>query len=410
MIDTELSDKELLNFALDNGIIDTNTIRKQIEMNERKKFIAMHEYETWQGKNGLWYTYVPDNTKGRKLVKRKTKELIEDEIVKFYKSVENEPTINQVFDAWLDEKLKFGEIQKQSYDRYKTDFYRYFVNNEFFKHFSDRKIKYLSEDDLEEFIKVSIAKMNLTQKAYSGLRTIVNGIFKYAKKKKYSDISITNFIGDLDLSRRSFKKNIKNKENEVYQECEVEKLTSYLRSSSEDIRCQGLLLIFESGVRIGELCGLKPEDIHDGYIHIQRTEVKYKDDSDKWVMDVRDYPKSEAGDRYIIINEKAVNTIDNIMSLRENGEYLFMENGKRIRSNGFRRKLERVCNELGIKYKSNHKIRKTYGTMLIDNGVDESIVAEQMGHVDISTTKKYYYFSNKSEEKKREQIRKAISI
>ena len=231
MIDTELSDKELLNFALDNGIIDTNTIRKQIEMNERKKFIAMHEYETWQGKNGLWYTYVPDNTKGRKLVKRKTKELIEDEIVKFYKSVENEPTINQVFDAWLDEKLKFGEIQKQSYDRYKTDFYRYFVNNEFFKHFSDRKIKYLSEDDLEEFIKVSIAKMNLTQKAYSGLRTIVNGIFKYAKKKKYSDISITNFIGDLDLSRRSFKKNIKNKENEVYQECEVEKLTSYLRSS-----------------------------------------------------------------------------------------------------------------------------------------------------------------------------------
>lgn len=406
----DISDKELLNFAIENGIIDANTIRKQIEMNERKKFIEKHEHEIWQGKNGLWYTYLPGGTKGRRLVKRKTKELIEDEMVKFYKSIENEPTIKQIFEMWADEKLRYGEIQKQSYDRYKTDFDRFFVNNEFFKHFSDRKIKYLSEDDLEEFIKISIAKMNLTQKAYSGLRTIVNGIFKYAKKKKYADISITNFIGDLDLSRRSFKKNIKDKENEVYQEAEIEKLTSYLRSNQEDIRCQGLLLIFESGVRIGELCGLKPEDIHDGYIHIQRTEVKYRDESDRWVMDVRDYPKSEAGDRYIIINENAVKTIENIESIRENGEYLFMENGKRIRSNGFRRKLERVCNTLGIKYKSNHKIRKTYGTMLIDSGVDESIVAEQMGHADISTTKKYYYFSNKSEEKKREQISRAVYV
>lgn len=406
----DISDKELLNFAIENGIIDANTIRKQIEMNERKKFIEKHEHEIWQGKNGLWYTYLPGGTKGRRLVKRKTKELIEDEMVKFYKSIENEPTIKQIFEMWADEKLRYGEIQKQSYDRYKTDFDRFFVNNEFFKHFSDRKIKYLSEDDLEEFIKISIAKMNLTQKAYSGLRTIVNGIFKYAKKKKYADISITNFMGDLDLSRRSFKKNIKDKENEVYQEAEIEKLTSYLRSNQEDIRCQGLLLIFESGVRIGELCGLKPEDIHDGYIHIQRTEVKYRDESDRWVMDVRDYPKSEAGDRYIIINENAVKTIENIESIRENGEYLFMENGKRIRSNGFRRKLERVCNTLGIKYKSNHKIRKTYGTMLIDSGVDESIVAEQMGHADISTTKKYYYFSNKSEEKKREQISRAVYV
>ena len=89
----ELSDKELLQFAIDSGMIDTNTIRKQIEMNERRKFIEMHKYDTWQGKNGLWYTYLPDNTKGRKLVKRKTKEEIYDEIAMFYKSVETEPTI-----------------------------------------------------------------------------------------------------------------------------------------------------------------------------------------------------------------------------------------------------------------------------------------------------------------------------
>ena len=406
----ELSDKELLNFAIENGMIDANTIRKKIEMNERKKFIERHEHEIWQGKNGLWYTYLPDEQKRRKLIKRKTEEEIYDEIVKFYKSAENEPTIKDVFYMWSNEKLRYNEIQKQTYDRYETDFYRYFVNNECFKNFSDRKMRYIYEDDLEEFIKLTIAKLNLTQKSYSNLRTIINGIFRLAKKKGYTNISITNFMGDLDLSRRSFKKNIKDKNKEVYQDAEFEKMIEYLRNHNNDIRCLGLLLIFETGMRIGELCSMKPCDIQNGYIHIRRTEIKYKDDNGKWMLDVKEYPKTEAGDRYIIISENAQNTIENIKSIRCDGEYLFMENGKRIRSNGFRRKLSRVCDSIGIQYKSNHKIRKTYGTMLIDSGVDDSIVAEQMGHSDILITRKYYYFSRKSEEKKRKQITNAISF
>ena len=46
--------------------------------------------------------------------------------------------------------------------------------------------------------------------------------------------------------------------------------------------------------------------------------------------------------------------------------------------------------------------------MLIDGKVDDSIVAEQMGHVDIETTRKYYYYSNKNEEKRMEQVKSAV--
>ena len=56
-----------------------------------------------------------------------------------------------------------------------------------------------------------------------------------------------------------------------------------------------------------------------------------------------------------------------------------------------------------------HKIRKTYGTTLLDADVDESTVAEQMGHKDIATTKRFYYRSNKSDNTKFEQISKALS-
>ena len=163
-------------------------------------------------------------------------------------------------------------------------------------------------------------------------------------------------------------------------------------------------------MRIGELCGLKPEDISGKYIHICRTEVKLRDDDGNWVTEIKEYPKSEAGDRYIIISDSAKETLGLIMQARTNGEYLFTCGSKRIRSHSFRQKLRVVCKELDIRYRSNHKIRKTYGTMLIDNGVDDSIVAEQMGHTDIATTRRYYYFSNKSEDKKREQINHAVIL
>ena len=61
----------MLNFALESGMIDLDTIQMQIEMNERKKYLEMHNYKVWQGKNDLWYTKI-DEIGGTKLKKRKT--------------------------------------------------------------------------------------------------------------------------------------------------------------------------------------------------------------------------------------------------------------------------------------------------------------------------------------------------
>ena len=44
----------------------------------------------------------------------------------------------------------------------------------------------------------------------------------------------------------------------------------------------------------------------------------------------------------------------------------------------------------------------------MDCGVDDSVVAEMMGHRSIETTMKFYYRSNKSEKNKISQIEKAI--
>jgi len=57
-----------------------------------------------------------------------------------------------------------------------------------------------------------------------------------------------------------------------------------------------------------------------------------------------------------------------------------------------------------------HKIRKTYGTTLIDGGADEAFIKTQMGHSDIETTRKYYYFSNKNDENRANQVEAALAV
>ena len=172
----------------------------------------------------------------------------------------------------------------------------------------------------------------------------------------------------------------------------------------------GLLLQLQTGMRIGELSALKPEDVHSQYIRVCRTEVKYKNDESKWQVEIKEFAKTDAGNRELYFPDSVKWTLAQIQRLNPHGEYLFMNRGKRIRENTFNKRLSTVCDALKINHRSTHKIRKTYGTTLLDNDVNDSIVSEQMGHSDVATTRKLYYFCNKSEKTKIAQIKKAINF
>jgi integrase len=375
-------------------------------------------FKTWQGSDGKFYTYLPDDTKTekRKKVKRSTQESLDDAIISYYKSKENEPLVGTVFEMWVDEKLEYGEITKQTYDKYKNNYKRFF-KNEYYP-LDKCKVKYVTEEMLEKFIKTAISKLQLTRKGYADMRILINGIFKYAKKKHYTVLSITQFMGDLQLSKKMFVHKVVHKEDEVFLEDEIPRIINYLEQQS-DIHSLGLLLAFQTGVRCGELSALKISDIHSkqirntdivkNYISIERTEVKYRDENDKWINLVQDYPKTDAGVRNIIVTDKTMALIARIRKINPFGEFLFMYNGKRVKGHAFNKKLGRVCRQLEINKRTMHKIRKTYGTTLIDSNVDDALVAEMMGHKDISTTRQYYYYSNKSDKTKVEQISYALA-
>lgn len=401
-----MTNDDVLQIAVQSGILNMKEIAADVDEMKRKELLSLHTHEIWQNSKGMYLTYVYDENGNRKIRRRKTKEEIEQLLVEHYRSLEEEIHLKDVFEQWVDMKLRFGEIQRQSYDRYKTDFERFFPASE---NICRKKFRNINEKDLEEFIKRTIHDKKLTRKSYNGLAILINGIFKYGKHEGLTQLSITQFMGDLELPRNLFEVRERRKEQETFSEEEIPVIRKYL-TENPDMWNLGLMLLFQTGMRVGEVTTLKREDIGDHSVHVRRTEFKYKDTAGKSHVGVKEQPKTDAGNREIILPTQAMETLRRILEKNPDGEYLLMNNGIRIRGTTLTKRISDICRKLKLEHHSAHKIRKTYGTTLLDSSVNDIFVAEQMGHKSVETTRQLYYFSNKSRQNKMNQIEQAVSF
>ena len=141
---------------------------------------------------------------------------------------------------------------------------------------------------------------------------------------------------------------------------------------------------------------------------IQRTESRKKVDG-KVVPFVNDSPKMDH-DGEILIPKAAQLIINRAHMMTHDEEYLFSFRGHRINNQSIRKHLRAACKKCGISYKSPHQMRKTYGSMLLAEGVDEAIVKRQMRHTEIATTRSYYQFVTESEAEEQAVIEKIIAL
>lgn len=393
-----MTEKELLMYAMDNGMIDITTIQQEFEMNERKKYLEMHENDIWQGSNGYYYTYIQKTNKERRLIKRKYLKDLEDVVIKNKKGTDDkEPSVEKAFKGWIAEKERFNEVEKQTINRYSSDFKKYF------KTFGKRKIRYIDEKDLETFIKTTIADNNLSNKQWGNVRILINGIWKYAKKNEMTNLSISNFMGDLQLSRKAFKKKIINDDEQVFMDDEVEMIISHIKRNPDELGV-GVLIAIQSGLRAGEISALEYTDLEGYLLSVTKTEVRWKDDEGHYHYDVRHSTKGERGSRKIVVTDDCLRTFEMAKALCPDSKYLLEKDGHRIKGHDFSMKLYRLCDKLGIKRRSMHKCRKTYATKLLNAGVSEKLVQNQMGHTDINTTRSYYWFRNTNSEEDKQAI------
>ena len=371
-------------------------------MTKRQELLNNHPYKIWCGSNSKWYTYLPDEMKGRVLKKKSTKKDIEDAIITYWDEVINSPTIEEIFNEWNDYRLELKKISNSSHTRLKQVFKRHYSE------FGKKRIKDITEDEFIEFLERQIPEHSLSAKAFASLKTITKGILKRAKRKKLISYSPEDVLSQLDISNNEFNKIIKEDYEEVFNEQETQSAIKYLKDNL-DIRNSAILLMFITGARIGEIVALKPEDINvdKNTIKIGHIETRYEENG-KTIYTVKLFSKTQSGNRVIVIPSNYKWFLRNLSAYSANKEWVFMEKDKRLTTFLIRKRVYKMCKDTNIYKKSPHKIRATYDTILLDANLDKRFIKDQMGHSDITTSEKYYHRNRKSLEKK-SQIINSIS-
>lgn len=186
---------------------------------------------------------------------------------------------------------------------------------------------------------------------------------------------------------------------------ELHRLTRYVTSvASPDTPGDYIILIaIYTGMRIGEILGLKWSDIarDAGVIHVRRSydQIARTIGPTKTPMSVRDIPTSHK-------------LLDKLEDLRIPGrEYLFLRDGKAAVYHHTVRLLVRRMHKVGIK-KSGfhfHSLRHTHVAYLLYQGVDIYTISKRLGHAKTSTTIDVYaYLIAELEAKSNAQIVKML--
>ena len=180
---------------------------------------------------------------------------------------------------------------------------------------------------------------------------------------------------------------------------ERNKLVRFL-STNLDRTNVSILLCLYTGLRVGELCGLRWEDIDldNRQITVKRT-VQRVNQSGKSEIIVGT-PKSRSSVRTIPIPD----FVSDILAKFKNASCTYLITGSqtptepRTMQNRFRR----ILAESKVRRVNFHMLRHTYATLCIENGFDPKTLSELLGHADASITLNRYVHS--SMQMKREYV------
>lgn len=156
------------------------------------------------------------------------------------------------------------------------------------------------------------------------------------------------------------------------------------------------VFLLNTGLRIGEAGALLPKDIEGDVIHITKTLTK----DECGAVIIGDEPKTDTSKRDMYLTEEAIKAISD--QKEQNAKYLDMnvirmdypifraEYGGLICGSPVRADMERICKKAGIPRITPHAWRATNATRQAEQGVQNEILRDNMGHSDIGLTMNLY--------------------
>lgn len=407
------SAQEMLSYLDQNGIIDMGSVETQMRAAMRKKLLEKHPYTITQGSDGRWRTYIKDTTQphGRKMIVKTSREKLENILCEYYDSIDEgsqkkKITMASLFEEWIE--YKSLHVERTTIERVRRDWNRYYAN----ENIIHVPIVKLTKLDIDVWVHEMIRKYSMNKHSFGNFRVIIRQELDYAVDKEIIDSNPFLKV-KIDMRRVLQPEHKKPDHTQVYSKEELDKLfgVAWKDFYSNDhpvhqLTPLAVMFMFLTGVRVGEVCGIRYEDIY-GKTMIIRRMVRHP--SGEVVEHTKGYD-----DREVPLVPQALKLIELARERQEKAGassegYVFSMNDDPILYTSITKAFTAYCKQIGIEVKSSHKARKTFVSTLLDADININSVRQFVGHKDEKTTLNNYCYDRSSDEDKYRKMELALA-
>ena len=411
---TSPSEQELILMLLDEGSITMEDVEKALFRKKKEYVLKVHKYGIWRDRTGRLITHYRrpgDPSSKRKSIGKRTEEKFYSALYALYTGREERTlrrmvSLEEIKDDWLEYKRLHG-ISEATIIKYESDWKCHLKGTDIVK----RPICTLKKHYLDEWAHTLIRDNNMTRKDYINVSTLIRQPLDYAVDLEIID---ENPMRKVKIEPRVFRQERKkSSETQVFTRDEVAALKLAAREDLENEKliyklCPlAFLFMFQTGLRIGEVCTVRYGDIEEGELHLQRSVERDR-------RTVKEGLKGNCPERWVTLSSEAMNIIDEARRRQmdagvSSDGYIFSMTEEYLSYRAVSESFRKYCERAGITYRSSHKARKTFISTLLDGGVNLNTVREWAGHKDEHTTLNSYYYDRRNIDEKREIMDNALS-
>lgn len=418
-----IHDNNILQPYLECGIICLGDLVSATEADIMNKILkSIHPYKIYfSERDGRWHTQVQDITqpRGYRQIARKKECDIQKYLLQFY-NVKKSYTLENLYQEFMEYKKA---TQKQgTINMYVKAYQKYYENDSI----ATMDLSKIDAVTLKIWLCNNINMHKLNYKSYNQMTVVLNQLYKYAMEKGYLDRNPFDAINTKSLGLYNMRK--KKSQQKAYTKNEASDIS---KIAFEDFQqnphstALAVLLAFQTGMRVGEIVVLKWSDLdlNSKTITVSRMETYYQEISEdnkslgKCIYEVIEgNTKGIFGERIVDLTEDAIYILellkDYYQSQHINTEWLFVnKSGKRIHNRAMQSHLKKYCKLANMPmFKSMHKIRSTYISLLRDAGMSFEKIAEEVGHKSVTTTMQNYSFDVNSDEENRRILNSGLNV
>lgn len=318
-------------------------------------------------------------------VKTKLKELNADLKTGLLKD-KSSPLYSAILEAWL-QSVRIN-IKESTYMRY-----RQLIKKHILPCLGKYQITAISSQLLERYVNDKLqngridGKGGLSPKTVTDIITIIKSSMDYAVYHGYAV--------QCNLSKLSVKK--KEKEMRVLTTQEQKQLTAVLLYKT-DLYKLGILLSLYTGIRIGELCALRWENlsIETKTLRVRETMQRIQNSEPTEKRKTRiiiTEPKSRCSIRDIPIPEFLIETVK-VHQASPKAFVLTGERNRYIEPRTMQNRFQKYVKESGIAKANYHSLRHTFATRCVEVGFEIKSLSEILGHANVNITLNRYVHSS----------------